>query len=283
MCRSLYSLLTTSLTQQVYATNWLSFIDIPLNSMKTASPDRLSASEFVAERLRREILRGELPPGRPLLQDHLAARFEVSQSSVREALRRLESLGLVVSVRNRGTFVATLTIEQVEEMYETRLAIELIALRHKFDKLSDEVLAEAETLIDEMEKDPETAFFLGDTHKKFHAVFYESADRKLGRDILQNIYGNLTRLWVDFIRNKPSLARHYEGPSRQQHRDLLQAARARDLPSAEAILTRHINGARELLVSHLREVAAAQMPKRPDSARAAAPAHSGPQRRTRRA
>jgi DNA-binding GntR family transcriptional regulator len=251
--------------------------------MKSASPDRLSASEFVAERLRREILRGELPPGQPLLQDHLAGRFDVSQSSVREALRRLESLGLVVSVRNRGTFVATLTIEQVEEMYETRLAIELIALRHKFDKLSDVVLAEAEALMDDMEKDPETAFFLGDTHKKFHAVFYESADRKLGRDILQNIYGNLTRLWVDFIRNKPSLARRYEGQSRQEHRDLLQAARARDLPRVEAILTRHINGARDLLVSHLRQVAAAQTPKRLGAARSAAPAHPGPQRRTRRA
>jgi DNA-binding GntR family transcriptional regulator len=250
--------------------------------MKSASPDRLSASEFVAERLRREILRGELPPGQPLLQDHLAGRFDVSQSSVREALRRLESLGLVVSVRNRGTFVATLTIEQVEEMYETRLAIELIALRHKFDKLSDVVLAEAEALMDDMEKDPETAFFLGDTHKKFHAVFYESADRKLGRDILQNIYGNLTRLWVDFIRNKPSLARRYEGQSRQEHRDLLQAARARDLPRVEAILTRHINGARDLLVSHLRQVAAAQTPKRLGAARSAAPAHRGPQR-TRRA
>ena len=250
--------------------------------MKSALPDRLTASEFVAERLRREILRGELPPGHPLLQDHLAARFDVSQSSVREALRRLESLGLVVSVRNRGTIVATLTIEQVEEMYETRLAVELIALRHKFDKLSDEVLAEAESLMDEMEKDPETAFFLGDTHKKFHAIFYESADRKLGRDILQNIYGNLTRLWVDFIRNKPSLARRYEGQSRQEHRGLLQAARARNLPAAETMLTRHINGARDLLVSHLRQVAAAQTPKRPDSARPSGLAHPR-SRRTRRA
>jgi DNA-binding GntR family transcriptional regulator len=218
--------------------------------MKTAA-ERLTASEFVAETLRREILRGELSPGQPLLQDHIAARFDVSQSSVREALRRLESLALVESVRNRGTFVATLTIAQVEEMYEIRLAIELIALRHNFEKLDVE---EAAALLGEMEKDPETAFFLGETHKKFHAVFYMSPDRKLGKDILQNIYGNLTRLWVDFIRNKPSHARRYEGRSRQQHRDLLRAAKAQDLGAAEAVLTEHINSARELLISHLRQV-----------------------------
>lgn len=221
--------------------------------MKSTSPDRLTASEFVAETLRREILRGELPPGQPLLQDHIAARFAVSQSSVREALRRLESLALVVSIRNRGTLVATLTIAQVEEMYEIRLALELIALRHKFTQLSQEALGEAEALLEDMEKDPETAFFLGETHKKYHAVFYDNADRKLGKDILQNIYGNLTRLWVDFIRKKPSMARRYEGRSRQQHRDLLDAVQSRDLARAESVLTQHINDARELLVSHLRE------------------------------
>ena len=230
-------------------------------SMKSTSPDRLTASEFVAETLRREILRGELPPGQPLLQDHIAARFAVSQSSVREALRRLESLALVASVRNRGTFVATLTIAQVEEMYEIRLALELIALRHKFTQLTQEALGEAEALLEDMEKDPETAFFLGETHKKYHAVFYDNADRKLGKDILQNIYGNLTRLWVDFIRKKPSMARRYEGRSRQQHRDLLDAAQSRDLARAESVLTQHINDARELLVSHLREADAGRAPE----------------------
>ena len=230
--------------------------------MKDTSPNRLSASEFVAETLRREILRGELAPGQPLLQDHIAARFDVSQSSVREALRRLESLALVVSIRNRGTFVATLTIDQVEEMYEIRLAIELIALRHNFVKLSSEALREADTLLDDMEKDPETAFFLGETHKKFHAIFYDGAGRKLGKDILQNIYGNLTRLWVDFIRKKPSLLRGYGAESRQQHHELLRAAKSRDLAGAESILTQHINHARDLLVSHLREVDIGRAPER---------------------
>jgi DNA-binding GntR family transcriptional regulator len=238
--------------------------------MKPAA-ERLTASEFVAETLRREILRGELSPGQPLLQDRIAARFDVSQSSVREALRRLESLALVESIRNRGTFVATLTIAQVEEMYEIRLAIELIALRHNFAKLN---LEEAAVLLEEMAKDPETAFFLGETHKKFHAVFYVSPDRKLGKDILQNIYGNLTRLWVDFIRNKPSQARGYEGRSREQHRELLRAAKAQDLGAAEAVLTTHINNARELLVSYLRQVDAER-----DSTAATKPA--SPPRRVR--
>lgn len=222
--------------------------------MKVADASRLSASEFVADTLRREILRGEILPGQALLQDHIAARFDVSQSSVREALRRLEAQALVTSIRNRGTFVSTLSVDQVEEMYDIRLAVESIGLRHNLPALTAEQLAEAEALLASMEQDPETAFFLGESHKKFHAIFYASAERKLSRDILQNIYGNLTRLWVDFIRKKPTLARRYEEDSRHEHRELLQAAKARNLAKAEAVLTRHINSARELLTTHLRKV-----------------------------
>jgi DNA-binding GntR family transcriptional regulator len=72
----------------------------------------------------------------------------------------------------------------------------------------------------------------------------------------------LTRLWVDFIRKKPSLARGYEGESRQQHHDLLRAAKSRDLAAAEAVLTLHINHARDLLVSHLRQVDVDRAPER---------------------
>ncbi len=208
----------------------------------------------MAETLRREILRGDLLPGQALLQDHIAARFDVSQSSVREAMRRLEALALVTSIRNRGTFVSTLTTAQVEEMYDIRLAIELLGLRNNFGKLTSEQLAEAGSLIESMEKEPETAFFMGESHKRFHAIFYASAERTLGNDILQNIYGNLTRLWVDFIRKKPSLARRYEEESGSEHRELLDAVKARNLSKAETILARHVNRARDQLMSHLRQV-----------------------------
>jgi DNA-binding GntR family transcriptional regulator len=220
---------------------------------KISSAPRLTASEFVAETLRREILQGELLPGQALLQDHIATRFDVSQSSVREALRRLEGHALVRSVRNHGTFVTTLSSDQVEEMYDIRLAVELIAIRNGLESISKEKLGEAALLLQSMEKDPETAFFMGEAHKRFHAIFFDNPSRKLGNDILQNIYGNLTRLWVDFIRRKPSAARHYEEDSGHEHREFLKAAELRDLAQAEAVLTRHINRARQLLVSYLRD------------------------------
>ncbi len=104
-----------------------------------------------------------------------------------------------------------------------------------------------------MDEDTEIAF-LGEANKKFHAVFYDTPNNTLINDILHNIFGNLTRLWVDFIKRKPSLARTYEERSRREHRELLLAAKDRNAKKAEEVLTRHIQGARELLTEHLREL-----------------------------
>lgn len=219
--------------------------------MKSRRSSGLSASELVAETLRGEILRGDILPGQALLQDHIAARFDTSQSSVREALRRLEGLALVVSIRNRGAFVTGLTAEQVEELYEIRIALELIALRHNFEHIENERLLEAEALLDAIEQGDEIAF-LGNSHRRFHAVFYDSPGRKFAKDILEGVYANLTRVWADVVKKRPRFAHDHELKSRREHRELLEATRRGDLNATEAILVSHITSARDTLIDHVR-------------------------------
>ena len=74
-----------------------------------------------------------------------------------------------------------------------------------------------------------------------------------------------------------------QGKSRQQHHDLLRAAKLRDLTGAEAILAQHINQARDLLISHLRQVDIDQAPERSVSAPAATSSRPASQRRMREA
>jgi DNA-binding GntR family transcriptional regulator len=220
--------------------------------MKIETPSRVSTSEFVADTLRREILAGDILPGQPLPQDRLASRFDVSQSSVREALRRLEALSLVVSIRNRGAFVSGLTPDQVEELYEIRLALELIALRHNFGHLAQLQLDEAESLLDTIDRGDEIAFF-GSLHRRFHAIFYEGGERKFTKDILDSVYGNLTRVWADVVKKRPRFAHECELKSRREHRLLLDATVRGDRPAAEEVLERHISDARDALIGHVRE------------------------------
>jgi DNA-binding GntR family transcriptional regulator len=78
----------------------------------------------IATRVREKILTGEYAPGAPLLQDSIAAEFGVSKIPVREALVQLRAEGLVDLFAHRGFQVRPLSAEEVDEVFNLRLAIE---------------------------------------------------------------------------------------------------------------------------------------------------------------
>lgn len=86
-------------------------------------------AEVAAAELQEAILTGELAPGAPLRLEDLARSLGMSISPVREAVRRLETLGLAAHVPHRGARVTELAIEDLHDTYEARLALETLAVR----------------------------------------------------------------------------------------------------------------------------------------------------------
>lgn len=92
---------------------------------RVAAPLREQVTDF----LRNDIVTGELEPGTHLVENRLCARFGVSRPVVREALRQLAAEGLVDTIPNQGTVVATLTLENARDLYEVRVLLEAHAGR----------------------------------------------------------------------------------------------------------------------------------------------------------
>jgi DNA-binding GntR family transcriptional regulator len=88
-----------------------------------------SAGVTLAERLTELVLSGEVAPGVKLDEQGLAQRFQVSRTPVREALRQLASTGLIELIPNRGAFVASMTAEQLEEMFVAMAELEATCAR----------------------------------------------------------------------------------------------------------------------------------------------------------
>jgi DNA-binding GntR family transcriptional regulator len=84
------------------------------------------------------ILVGRLEPGRRLPIEELAGALEMSPMPVREALRRLDAVGLVEHVPHRGARVTELSVADLVEIYEARLALEPLAVRHAAERLGEE-------------------------------------------------------------------------------------------------------------------------------------------------
>jgi Transcriptional regulators len=98
---------------------------------------------MVASVLREAIITGHLRGNEPLPQDEIAAQLRVSHIPVREALRQLESEGLVTYQPNRGATVSALTSEEIREIYEIRVILETAAIRRAASRLTPLQLAAA--------------------------------------------------------------------------------------------------------------------------------------------
>lgn len=95
----------------------------------------------IAEQLRLEIVRGQLPPGEPLVERKIAARFNVSHAPVREALLQTAHEGLAVAQLNYGVRVAEPpAVELIETLFPARQRLNRIALTAAWDLMSDEHL-----------------------------------------------------------------------------------------------------------------------------------------------
>lgn len=87
-------------------------------------------ADRIYDTLSEQIIRGTLPPGEKLRQDHIARAFDTSHVPVREAFLKLEAHGLAVSLPRRGTRVSELDPAELREITEMRTALEVLALQH---------------------------------------------------------------------------------------------------------------------------------------------------------
>jgi DNA-binding GntR family transcriptional regulator len=112
---------------------------------KTKSTDK-PAPHVVRDGLRAAIMAGEFAEGTPLRQDEIAEKYGTSRIPVREALRQLESEGLVRFERNKGVTVKGFSIDDVVEMLEIRIALECRALKLAVPNMALEDFEAAEAI-----------------------------------------------------------------------------------------------------------------------------------------
>jgi DNA-binding GntR family transcriptional regulator len=126
--------------------------------------------QIIAETLRAGILSGEYAPGARLGISNLARMFDVSPMPVREALRKLESLGLVAFEPNRGFAVRSLSHNEIRELFLVRRPLEILAATEAMRLANPEAVDELTGLVAAMDRDAEDWIAL---HDRFHNRIYD--------------------------------------------------------------------------------------------------------------
>jgi DNA-binding GntR family transcriptional regulator len=108
-------------------------------------PVLTTKADEVARTLEDEIVSGAIPPGQVLRQEHVCERFNVSRTPVREALQRLEALGLVTALPNRGARVRSISSAELREAFLIRAELEALATAHAAPRMTPTDLARLDT------------------------------------------------------------------------------------------------------------------------------------------
>ncbi|WP_198389283.1 GntR family transcriptional regulator [Roseovarius faecimaris] len=201
----------------------------------------------IAAQLQSEILSGALPPGAPLSQVELAARFGVSRIPVRDALALLSAEGVITAAPNRTATVLKLSAEQVEEIYHMRMLLEGDLIARAVPEMGAEELAAVDEALKRSSREAgQPGWAAGDD--MFHAALYAPARRPRQAAMIEDLrriarvqiasYGHLatkTPRWVS------------------EHEEIVQACHAKDAREAQRLLRKHLRGARNHLMRAIRQ------------------------------
>ncbi|GFM18301.1 MULTISPECIES: GntR family transcriptional regulator [Mycobacteriaceae] len=200
----------------------------------------------VADELREAILRGTYPPGTRLRQEELAGQYGASRVPVREALRLLESEGLVTTVANAGAWIARLSLQECVELYQVRERIEPLLLRYSMPELSEGQIDRLAELADTMVRTTDVEHFL-ELDREFHLGSYAGAGTTFLGPTVQ-------RLWNTTQHYRRAFTRLLDDESNRivhdEHHMLVAAIRERDSDDAERVLLGHIRRTRRQLARH---------------------------------
>ena len=214
--------------------------------MSAAAPESArTLADRVFARLQDDIVRGQIPPGSKVSETELAARYGVSRGPLREAIRRLESRKLLEREVHVGTRVASLSFDDLIEIYHVREALEGMAARLAAECMSDDevkglfgVLSQHEQQQDLRE---DTAYFQREGDLDFHyRIIQGSHNATLSQLLIGELY-HLVRMYryqFSTVANRPQKALN-------EHRRIVEAIEARDAEMAELLMRRHISSARK--------------------------------------
>jgi DNA-binding GntR family transcriptional regulator len=209
-----------------------------------------SVVELVIDEVRRSILEGSLPPGAPVSIADLSSRLQVSHIPVREALRRLEGEGLIELRRSRSAVVASLTTEDLHDVFHLRSVIESDMMARSVKEYSDEDIESIEAAFVALKRRPEdTAEDLSARHTEFHRLLYAPAASDWDWRVYDILWQAGER-YMYLILGSTMLdgsATHF----REVHTDLLNAVRERSVRLARKAVADHLQLGIELVSAKL--------------------------------
>lgn len=205
--------------------------------------------EAICESLRNAIKNGKLKPGERLMEVQLAEELGISRTPVREAIRKLEQEGYVIMLPRRGTYVSSVSVHDVQEIFEIRTALEKLSTGLAARRIENDELEQLQKLLTIIEGYIEKRDIdnIVKTDIEFHDLLYHVSRNERLSGIISNLKEQLARF--------RTLSMSYPGrleETLEEHREMVEAIASGDVEAAREAAERHMVRAEETLLKAMR-------------------------------
>ena len=217
-------------------------------SVKSAKSKHEPQSAVCYDYLVSKMQRGDLIGGMSVTEQGLAGELGISRTPVREALRRLEVDGLVVSEPRFGMKVKELGYTEILELYEAREALEMAAVEICAEKISGIEIAELEILQEQMAGSVGEPSRIAGLNYAFHKALLNAAKNRYLTMSFEAIHKTLAILGATTLANTERAEE-----SLIEHCDLIECLKLRDKEGARMIMGRHLSNAKRIRLRQINQ------------------------------
>lgn len=209
-------------------------------------PRYRSKREMIYDFLKREIIRGVYVPGSRFVIDELAARLNVSQIPIREAIQQLEADGFITTEPYTGARITDIDATLIFEVFALLESQETISSRKACVIATEDDLKTLEAMIDEMDGLTDDLEAWSEKNKALHLFICDCARMRLVHKMMQKTFDHWHRLRAHYLKDIST-----QNTAQIEHHQLLEAMRTRDADRVEAVIRAHNRSALQSYISHL--------------------------------
>lgn len=211
--------------------------------------DYKNAREAAFEKIKEAIIKGHFKPGEKLVEQTLAQEMGVSRTPVREAIRRLEAEGFVVSIPRKGVVVSRADKEEIVQLYSIRAELEGLAARWAIENADEDDMRKLDEAISRMEETAASGDLDGvvQSNALFHDAIAQASKSRILCTLLKTLQDNIQRFRFQSLHlpGRP-------GAALAEHKEIVAAIKEKKTEEADRLLKEHLQNARAAALAHMK-------------------------------
>jgi len=209
-----------------------------------------SIVDIACEYIRSNIANGNIKSNEKVSMREIAKELNISRTPIREAIRKLESEGLIELLPRRGFIIKKYCSKKIEEIYEARRVLEIYAVKLACKNITGKDINKLKksnyNLTVALKEERNNTMKIKKLNEDFHFTIYKASGNETICEMIQNLWEKISGLFIQIFRN-PAQGK----TTSQEHDDIIKALGKKDIDKAVLMLEKHLKVNKEVLMSYL--------------------------------